>query len=413
MSFRSVFIALVVGFGLVLGAFLINAQRPRAELNQPTVALIRATGKCAECHARLQHSIVHEYELSVHASKNVTCLDCHQPAAGQGKTDHHSFVISKAVTSANCRGCHESIYEQFVRSRHAAPAWAAVYGEKGLPVEQVAFSEKFHPGASKRPANPLVDLEGAAAMTSGCAKCHSIGKPNDDGTIGSCTACHTRHTSSVAIARLPTTCGQCHMGPDHSQLEIFNESKHGLMFAAQQELLNLSADPKRLTTRDMFIPTCATCHMSGLNGLNVTHDTTERLSYWLFAEISEQRPNYLRAQETMKELCSQCHARPRIDQVFKEAEEVVQATNEKVKAAREIVEGLRKDGLLGNQPFQTPLDFKYFDLWHYYGRTAKHGAFMGGADFTQWHGNYPLFEHTVEIKAAAEELRRQKDAAGK
>src|SRR5690349_1937760 len=129
MSFRSVFIALVVGFGLVLGAFLINAQRPRAELNQPTMALIRATGKCAECHARLQHSIVHEYELSVHAAKNVTCLDCHQPAAGQDKTDHHSFVISKAVTSANCRGCHESVYQQFVRSRHAAPAWAAVYGE--------------------------------------------------------------------------------------------------------------------------------------------------------------------------------------------------------------------------------------------------------------------------------------------
>ena len=323
MSFRSVFIALVIGFGLVLAAFLINAQRPRVEVNQPTVALVRATGNCAECHARLQHSIVHEYELSVHATKNVTCLDCHQPAAGQEKTDHHGFVISKTVTSANCRTCHESVYQQFLRSRHAAPSWAAVYGEKGLSAEQVAFSEKFHPGACKRPANPLVELEGEAAMASGCAKCHSIGKPNADGTIGSCTACHTRHTASVAIARLPTTCGQCHMGPDHSQLEIFNESKHGLMFAAQQELLNLDADPQSLTTRDMFIPTCATCHMSGLNGLNVTHDTTERLSYWLFAEISEQRPNYLQAQETMKDLCSQCHTRPRIDEVYQEAEATV------------------------------------------------------------------------------------------
>src|SRR6185436_13291816 len=177
-----------------------------------------------------------------------------------------------------------------------------------------------------------------------------------------CTACHTRHTSSVAIARLPTTCGQCHMEPDHSQLEIFNESKHGLMFAAQKELLKLDADPKTLSTRDMFIPTCATCHMSGLNGLNVTHDTTERLSYWLFAEVSEQRPNYLRAQEAMKEVCTQCHVRPRVDQVFKEAENVVTATNEKVKAAKEVMDGLRRDGLLGTKPFATPLDFKYFDL---------------------------------------------------
>src|SRR5262245_18478432 len=333
MSFRSVFIAIVIGFGLVLAALIINGQRPKPEVNQPTVALVRATGKCAECHAQLQHSVVHEYQLSAHAAKNVSCLDCHQPAAGQEKTDHHSFVIGKTVTSANCRSCHESIYQQFLRSRHAAPSWAAVYGEKGLSVEQVSFSERFHPGASKRAANALVDLEVGAAMVSGCAKCHAIGKPNEDGTVGTCTACHTRHTSSVAIARLPTTCGQCHMGPDHSQLEIFNESKHGLMFAAQQPLLNLAAEPKSLTTRDMFIPTCATCHMSGLNGQKLTHDTTERLSYWLFAEVSEQRPNYLRAQETMKEVCTQCHARPRIDQVFKDAENVVSATNGKVKSA--------------------------------------------------------------------------------
>ncbi len=32
----------------------------------------------------------------------------------------------------------------------------------------------------------------------------------------------------------------------------------------------------------------------------------------------------------------------------------------------------------------------YFDLWHYFGRTAKHGAYMGGADYVQWHGNYEL-----------------------
>ena len=50
-------------------------------------------------------------------------------------------------------------------------------------------------------------------MTSGCEQCHSVGRPNADGTIGNCTACHTRHTSSVRIARLPSTCAQCHMGP--------------------------------------------------------------------------------------------------------------------------------------------------------------------------------------------------------
>jgi len=82
-----------------------------------------------------------------------------------------------------------------------------------------------------------------------------VGKPNTDGTIGTCTVCHTRHTSSVRIARLPSTCAQCHMGPDHSQIEIYEESRHGILFQAQEKLLNLDASPRTLTTRDMFVPT--------------------------------------------------------------------------------------------------------------------------------------------------------------
>ncbi|HKB42684.1 MAG TPA: multiheme c-type cytochrome [Gemmataceae bacterium] len=406
MSFRSVFIALVIGFGLVLAGFLINRQRPGVETDQPSAAYVRATGKCAECHSQQQHSIVHEYELSAHAREGITCLDCHQPTEGQKKLDHHGFVISKGLTAANCRSCHEMQYQQFLRSRHGAPSWAAVYGEKGLPAEQVAFSEKYHPGACKRPANPLVRLEGEAAVTTGCVKCHSVGRPNDDGTIGSCTACHTRHTASVAIARLPTTCGQCHMGPDHSQLEIYNESKHGVMFAAQRNLLRLDRAPGKLTTRDMFIPTCATCHMSGLNGLKATHDTSERLSWLLAAEVSTKRPGYAQAQASMKEVCSQCHTPPLVERVYDEAEKAVESTNRKVKAASDIVAGLRKDGVLSSTPFAQPIDFRYFDLWHYYGRTAKHGAFMGGQDFAQWHGNYPILAHTVEIQALAKEMRR-------
>ena len=55
----------------------------------------------------------------------------------------------------------------------------------------------------------------------------------------------------------------------------------------------------------------------------------------------------------------------------------------------------------------TPIDFTYFNLWHYDGRTSKHGAFMGGADFVQWHGNYELLSKTVELQHEADELRRE------
>ena len=66
---------------------------------QPTAAFIRASGKCAECHSNLQYSVVHEYELSVHARKQINCLECHQPATGQISQDHHGFVIATRLTS--------------------------------------------------------------------------------------------------------------------------------------------------------------------------------------------------------------------------------------------------------------------------------------------------------------------------
>ncbi len=408
MTFRSVFAAVVIGFSLIIGAFLINSKRPSVETEQPNAAFIRASGKCAECHYRQQYSVVHEYDMSAHARKGINCLECHAPAENQQKRDHHGFVISARMTAGNCRSCHEGMYQQFLRSRHAAVSWTAIYGEKGLSLQQAAFAEQYHPGYVKRPPHPFLALEGASAMTSGCDQCHAVGKPNDDGTIGNCTACHTRHTSSVAIARLPTTCGQCHMGPDHSQLEIYEESKHGVMFAAQERLLNLNAPPNTLTTRDMFVPTCATCHMSGINGLKVTHDPSERLSYYLADAITNKRPHYALAQSNMKKICNQCHARSLIDRVYQQGEQVVATTNDRVTAAKAIMDGLRKDGSLRGKPFDNPLDFVYFDLWHYDGRTTKHGAFMGGADFVQWHGNYPMLRKMVELRAGAEDLRRKR-----
>ncbi len=228
--------------------------------------------------------------MSKHAAKGVTCLDCHQVAQGQTGTNHNGFVINNGVTPANCRGCHAAIYEQFARSRHAAPSWVAVMGNKDFSPEMIEQMEKLHPGSMKRPPHPLTKLEGDSSTQSGCISCHAIGKPNADGSIGNCTYCHTRHTSSVELARLPSTCGQCHLGPDHSQIEIYTQSKHGMMFAAQKNLLNLSAPSDSLTTKDMFVPTCATCHMSGINGRGVTHDPSERLSYNLFAEVTTAAP---------------------------------------------------------------------------------------------------------------------------
>jgi hypothetical protein len=157
----------------------------------------------------------------------------------------------------------------------------------------------------------------------------------------------------------------------------------------------------------MFVPTCATCHMSGINGIGMTHDPSERLSYFLADAVTKKRPQYVAAQTKMKLVCNQCHTKGLIDGVYQQAEQVVETTNQKVTAAKDIVDGLRKDGTISGPPFSQPIDFLYFDFWHYDGRTSKHAAFMGGADFVQWHGNYPMLRKTVELKFMAEDLRKQ------
>jgi hypothetical protein len=195
------------------------------------------------------------------------------------------------------------------------------------------------------------------------------------------------------------------MGPDHSQLEIYEESKHGILFESRRDRMDLGADPRSLTVEDMPVPTCATCHMSGLEGSGMTHDVTQRLSWFLFAPVSEKRPGYLQGQDAMKAICRHCHTEEHTQRFYEQAEAVLTATNEKVQSATRVMDGLRAEGLLTPAAFDEPIEFLYFDYWHYYGRTAKHGAFMGGADFVQWHGNYELLALKVELDAEAQHLR--------
>jgi hypothetical protein len=405
MSFRGVFIAVFLGTALIVSAFLINARRPRVEVVQPSAALVRATGKCAECHRHETSAVVHEFEMSRHSAEGVNCLHCHGNLEGQEALDHKGFRIAAKVTAKNCKQCHAKEYEQYLASRHAAPAWAAVGGKADFTAEQIAFAEAIDPGSVDRPANPLTAVESPTAVNRGCFQCHAIGRPNADGSIGSCTACHARHVASIELARLPETCGQCHMGPDHSQLEIYHESKHGVLFHAQRERMNLSAPPGRLTTADMPVPTCSTCHMSGLEGEKVTHDVSDRLSYYLFAAVSGPRPGAAKKLDAMKRTCLKCHTKPNIDRFYREARGVLQSTNRLVKQAEEIIQDLRSRKLLTPEPFDEPIEYLSFDLWHYGGRTAKHGAFMGGADFVQWHGFYEVVAKLTELKKLAEELK--------
>jgi hypothetical protein len=407
-------IVTLTGTALLVGlALLVNSLRPRRDVQRASSEEVKGTGRCIECHKLQTPAIVRQWQDSRHARAGISCLDCHRAtgaAGAPGVIDHKGFTITRAITAGTCAGCHRREYAEFLRSRHAAASWTAVRGNQDFTPTQLDEARRYHPEAIDRPPNPLPALEGAGALESGCRACHEVGKPNDDGSIGNCTKCHGRHAESVKMARLSDTCGSCHMGPDHSQIEIWRESRHGVMFEARREQQELETPPDRLTAWNQDAPTCSTCHLSGLGGVGSTHDVGERLSYYLFATVSEKRPNFDAARGRMKAVCFNCHASSSVERFYRQADITLQNTNAVVAQAQEIMRGLYKDNLLTGTPFDEPIEFLAFDLWHYYGRTAKHGAYMGGADFSQWHGNYELQVKLAELRSRAAELRK---AAGK
>jgi hydroxylamine dehydrogenase len=77
--------------------------------------------------------------------------------------------------------------------------------------------------------------------------------------------------------------------------------------------------------------------------------------------------------------------------------------------SQEVIKPLQDNGLLTAEPFDEPIDFVYFELWHHWGRTAKFGGWMQGPDYTQWHGAYELLSDMAELK---EMVAEKLEAAG-
>jgi hypothetical protein len=96
-----------------------------------------------------------------------------------------------------------------------------------------------------------------------------------------------------------------------------------------------------------------------------------------------------------------------VDDLYAKADSVAAFVNIRVKEASDIITGLVKDGIITSEPFATQISYDAFDLWHYYGRTAKFGAYMQGPDFVQWHGIYPLLKQLNKVKEEAAKLRRE------
>ena len=319
-----------------------------------------------------------EWNNSQHGQSGVNCLDCH--AAEPGDNDGWKYegqLISIIVTPKDCSKCHQTEFEEMDGSHHS----------KG---GQILASLD----------NLLGEVVGGpAAVNAGCRQCHGavieigedgkptpttwpntgIGRINPDGSTGSCNACHGRHRFSKAQARTPDTCGKCHVGPDHPQIEVYNESKHGIIYRAMIDEMNLQSDKWVAGVDYSAAPTCATCHMSAGGKEGKTHNVGDRISWTLRPPIS-QKINLVRLEngdefdvkeggeipnagdvakgstvvevvtwqerrKKMQEVCRACHSDSVIEGHYNQFDNVVELYNEKfAKPIAAVMGELKKAG---------------------------------------------------------------------
>lgn len=471
---------IVFVLGIALCAALMMVAETEARRHQPPHKMPMSTvlamtpessRTCVECHANTSPAIVEHWKGSTHSHKGVGCVECHLSEKGDADGfDHYGQHIATVVTPRDCSRCHVIEAEQFAQSHHSKAGNILASLDNTLAETAEGMRGFFNPH-SPTPGKLVNSVDGMASANLGCRQCHGgkvglqtkdggmvtvddlkpgpdgkptntavlaslirndegkpayhpstwpntgIGRLNLDGSLGSCSACHSRHDFSPRRARQPESCGKCHMGPDHPQKEIYDESKHGIAFRDLKDQMNLDSESWILGKDYSAAPTCATCHMSGntKNGGRITHDPGERISWTnrppisqvmdtdkahkvvtetdptkraeLIADTAEQKRN------RMKDVCLHCHTPDYVNGFYKQYDDLVILFNEKFsKAGKKIMTSFYDQGLLTKQDFDEEIEWTYYLLWHHEGRRARMGASMMGPDYTHWHGMFEVAE---------------------
>jgi len=372
----------------------------------------RIAASCVTCHQEEKPGLVADWEQGIHAKVGVSCADCHKVTernaawVSRAHFENSEIPVSGLVTPVRCTQCHEDEVVQYSRSKHANT------------LEIIESIDKWL----------IHGMNNEVERTTGCFTCHGtevtftegqpkrgswpnvgVGRKNPDGSLGSCTSCHTRHRFSLVEARKPEACDQCHLGPDHPQIEIYNESKHGTIYHAYGDQWTWRPEDFRWRAgRDYRAPTCAGCHMSEAEGVEKSHDVTERLAWELQAPLTIRPSNfaafpantdYRNEREKMMKVCLQCHSEEWVNGHFDNLDRVVETYNTLYyEPIRKMMDELYASGKLTEDTyFDEELEWEFYELWHHEGRRARMGAAMMAPDYAWWHGFYELKHRYVSF----------------
>ena len=388
---------------------------------------------CIQCHRETSPGIYHQWRQSAMGQAGVNCYDCHKAEKSDPDAFEHKEWISIVVSPKDCSRCHEQEFKEFESSHHA-DAVATLKSFDNFLGRVVWGSEEADLGCTPCHGS-FLKVQEKGQLDPATWPNTGIGRINPDGSKGSCAACHTRHLFSREQARRPDTCGRCHRGPDQPQFEVYTESKHGVMYEAYRDRMNM--DQKRwLAGQDYFQgPTCASCHMgavppqtevknaderlaqalrSVLSKDDVavlsllpptkptkihygsTHDVGSRLSWTLRPPVSEKQENWQEKRQQMQSVCMQCHGEHFVLHFYSQFDRLVEQYNTRfaVPATNMRADLIRK-GKLSKSNYDDELDWIYWKLWQHEGQRARHGAAMMGADFAWRQGMHEVAERFV------------------
>ena len=464
-----IFLICFISVSLTL-IFINNAQESTAKALPP---ISEETRMCIECHTHYSPGIVEDWKRSRHSTTTpetakrkpeperrvsaqsfpenlgkvaVGCYECHSlnPEAHKDNVEHAGMSINIIVSPNDCKTCHPVEVQQFSESK------------KSYAVDNLRKNPTYHNltrniiGLKEFKDDKYVAYQPSnTTEQETCYACHGtevrvewikeiptdlgemkvpvfsnwpnqgVGRINPDGSRGSCSACHARHSFSIEVARKPHTCSQCHLKPDVPAWDVYKESKHGNIYSSKEHTWKWDSVPWRLG-QDFNAPTCSACHNSLIvtkEGKTIaprTHNFGSRLWTRLFGLIySHPQPKkgntfiinnsdgmnlpttfdgkiaseYLidekeqaDRQAKMENLCKSCHGITWVDSHFKKMDKTIAEVDKMVLTATQIMQKAWENGHANkNNPFDESLEHKWIEQWLFYANSVRYASAMTGA----------------------------------
>ena len=463
-----------------------------------------ATESCLMCHEILHPGIVSGWRASRHSRITpgearkveglalkvsseqvpaeleavvVGCAECHllRPEAHADTFEHNEYQVHIVVSPADCAVCHTVEASQYSRNimahAHGNLQENALYQDLSRQI----IGEATWTGGSLhfRDADPEIKAQS-------CLYCHGtrlqvtgvetretdlgemsfpildgwpnqgVGRINLDGSLGSCSACHARHTFSIETARKPYTCKECHVGPDVPVYKVYSASKHGNIFHSKEKDWDFNAVPWKVG-EDFRAPTCATCHVSLLVGtdgemvVERSHQMNNRIASRIFGLIySHAHPKdpdttgirnkdglplptafdgtpasgflidageQSKRRKEMQAVCLSCHGTSWVRGHFARYDKSHESTNAATLEGSRLLQEIWSRGYAqgpeaGGSPFDEAIERRWADIWLLYANSIRFASAMaGGGDYAVFADGY--YSHSKRLSELQEWLAEQ------